>query len=323
MANPQNITEWLQGLPIPWLASGPHGRADMGAQGAVYDSQVDQLRQATKARFPDTAPTDALQFIGNDRYQFQGPWEIDDDFRNRLLKSWNLWDLASTPAPLLIALWYMGLTNAYIVQQNGKWYQLGGAPDLDDPTSNLVIGDTGISPTGTPGPGGRVAGDPWWFFDDKDYFCSRFAIILDGWPVCTAAVEFDGTDTVASANWTRPFLSSDVIATSFTVITAGGPVVVSITSTSPSSVTVTASSAFVGTVQILAWVLGNNPFMDPRDSEIALLRKLVNIWKPAKATFMYAVTSFDGLLWGWPFGTKWGDSGLKWGMSGDYLRITP
>ncbi len=180
------------------------------------------------------------------------------------------------------------------------------------------------SATGYPGPGGRVAGDPWWDIDQRDYFTSRFVIVLpSGWPPCTASAVFDGTVTEVTANWTRPFGPTDAISTSFSVVTAGGPVIVSVTATSPTTVTVTASSAFVGSVNLLGWITGNDPFLDPRQGELALMRKLIKLYKPGKATCVDIIATVNGKLWGFPFNLFWGWVGLKWGAPYPIEHFTP
>lgn len=314
----------MQGLPIPWLVGLANGRADAGAQGALYDDQVSRLRQAVKARFPDNGPTDALPFTGGDRSQFQGPVETELHFRERLRKAWNIHELDGTAVALLVELWWLGLQDAFVIQQNGRWFQVQSTPDLDDLPACVTYGDTMDSSTGSPGPGGRVAGDPWWNIDYRDYFTSRFIVLLPtGWPPCTSNLVFDGTTLTATGNWTRPFGPLDTISTSFTVITAGGPVIVTITETTPTTVTATADSMFTGTVNVLGWVTGADPFLDPRAGELALMRKLIKLYKPGKATCADILATVNGRVWGFPFDMEWGDPGLVWGAPYTVTHFTP
>lgn len=45
------------------------------------------------------------------------------------------------------------------------------------------------------------------------------------------------------------------------------------------------------------------------------LNSIVDIWRPRKARFMGTVVVVTPPVWGWPFGTTWGQAGLNWGAS--------
>lgn len=181
MALPSNLSDWLKSLPIPWLVSRDNGVNDCNAQGAVYDDQVEQLREAVKARMPLSCPADALPAIGSDRQLIQGALESEDDFRARCKAVWEQWELAGTWAELLFQLCFtcgFDAASTYIVQQNGLVYNLSADPGpTTDPTTLLEVNELGLNYNIADG-----AGYPWWTFDNRDDLCARFAIIIDnGW----------------------------------------------------------------------------------------------------------------------------------------------
>jgi hypothetical protein len=53
------------------------------------------------------------------------------------------------------------------------------------------------------------------------------------------------------------------------------------------------------------------------------LNGIVQRWKPGNAIYDGAIVIKTGPVWGWPVGTKWGDTGLKWGAAGTDNRHIP
>lgn len=319
VGDPRTVTAWLQNLPITWLVGNENGRADSAAQGAVYDDQVDRVKQAVKARFPDHAPADGLANVGNDRKLIQGYAETDDEFRIRCKNAWEQWELAGTWAELLFQLyWSCGLTatSTAIVQQNGYSFNLVSNPAIDeDPTTLLAVTPLGENYNITyPDP------VPWWTFDDRDDLCSRFAIVvwgqIPGTIMVTARATFDGTSNRATATWSGPWDGSNYNVMVAPAVTTDGSIpVVSADGPSKTSTTVdvVASAPFTGYVDLLGWLPGGNPFAGPSESTQNIIRSVVNTWRPAKAKFMGVYVLVSGCLWGWPVGTTWGQGGLKWG----------
>lgn len=317
---PATLTEWLHSLPISWLTQRTNGYADSTAQGILYDGQVATLREAVKARMPGLAPADALPAVGNDRGLIRAPYETEseDNFRERCRLAWDQWALAGTWAELLYQLYFtcnLGPGNVYIVQQNGLAYTLASAPDVDtDPTTILTITELGLNYNV-----GDMTGVPWWTFDDRNDLCARFAIIINTPPsnyLISTRAFFDGTqDSVVCPFWPMDGTTYNTLLSA--VSQDGSSPVVSIDSTlsTASTVTVVTSARFTGYVDVLVWLDGSDPFCSPSLSTQNLLRTIVNRWKPAKATFMGTTVVVNGVLWGWPIGTKWGDAGLKWGDS--------
>jgi hypothetical protein len=306
-SDPASFVEWWQNLPIPWLVSGTNGRADATAQGTVVDQQVALVKAATKARMPGQGPLDALDHIGGDRQLERGPFEYETEFRTRLRTAWDAWARAGTALEMLVELYWGGFPGAAVVNQSGLAYQLSAAPTAGaDPTSLLVISNLSINPTLSTLP-------PWWTFDDNPAFCSRFAVILpqqsidlDLATVRTATATFNGTQDNVTITWSTPFPTTRYEAMPGTpIITDGsGPVVpwISESSKTPTGAVVSVSAQFSGTVGVLGYFYPPI-YANLAADDLARLRRLINTWRPARATCVavYAITS--GLLFDWPIRT--------------------
>lgn len=169
---------------------------------------------------------------------------------------------------------------------------------------------------------------PWWTFDGADAHTSRFAVLLpsvqDGF-ITTATATFTGAEDGSAlhpwptATWNHAFSDTTYKAQAgITVISdGGGPVIcdVDLTSQTRTSVRVTSSAPFVGTVDLLAWRAGANPYCDVPPATLAVLARLINRWRPGKALCMGVWIIVQGPVWGYPTTTTWGQSGLKWGQS--------
>ena len=311
----QSITQWLQSLPIVWAFSNTNGQGAAAAEGGLYDDQVDRLDQAVKQRMPNDCAADALPYVGDNSGLIQGAQESDITFRARCVDKNAQWALAGTWAELLFQLYFTcGLPagSAFIVQQNGQAYSLTGNPGpTDNPTTLLHIDECGTNPTvDYPTP------TPWWKFDTRDDLCSRFALVIASpipQSICpTMRITFTATDS-GTGTWPYPFdgPSYDTLW-SLTTTDSTAPVVAS-TAKDANTVTVTASAAFTGYVDVMGWPIGGTPFAGASQSMQNLIALLCNRWKPAKAQFMGTIIDITGDLWGWPIGVKWGDAGLKWG----------
>lgn len=317
MAAPTTISQWFRNLPIAWLTGNTVGQADADAQGQVFDEQVDLIKQAVEARFPDTTPTDGLPHVGADRGLIQGFNESNDTFRARCKAAWDQWALAGTWAELLYQLHFtcgLAAGSAVIVQQNGLAYSLTGTPEpTDDPTTLLQIDDLGDSYRITyPDP------VPWWTFDDEHEKCARFALIVQSpipGSICiTARATFDGTTDTVTADWSWPFDSAAYLTMQSVTTTDGSSPVVVVSAQDAATVTVTASAPFEGYVDLIGWTTGSNPFASPSLSTQNLISLICNRWKPAKATFMGTYVLATGWMLGWPL-VSLGDAGLTLGDS--------
>lgn len=312
MSTPSGIKEWLQNLPIGWLTGRTWGRAEVTSYGSVLDDQVTKVADAVKARMPSKCNADALPYIGIDRKLLQGK-SSDADYRTRLLSAWDDWALAGTAAELLAQLEFNGFEGATIVQQNGLiWFLDGPIAAGADPLGQVVVEDLSPLATDLPpiAPYARTipAGTPWWRFDDKTDFCSRFAVIFAGprYPSCInqiARVSFTASAT-GTATWPNGPFNDTTYLTQVGVpsVVSGGPVVINAVASSKtrSSIDVTASASFTGTVDVNAWNVGDNPFANFLPGDLGRLRSVIETWKPAKSTCVGIIAIAYNLAWGFP-----------------------
>lgn len=328
MALPRNLTQWMKGLPITWLVGNEVGAADATSQGTVYDGQVDLLREATKARFPDYGPDDALSHIGGDRQLIQGSAESNATFRVRLRTAWDQWALAGTWVELLYQLYFscgVEAGGAYIIQQNGLIYSLSANPVAgEDPTPLLVVDEAPIDSTSL-----YPEEEPFYLLGDDPEHCSRFGIIFPApWlgPFRRLAVaEFDNSDR-ASIEWLDPIPGDYTLLLGPPVVPDGtGPLTVSGDETTQTQfgTDIIASGPFTGTVAVLGVPAGDNPFVNVLPSQLAVLRQVIKTWRPAKAQCQWLTFLASGNLWGWPLTLRWGDPGLVWGAPANAFTLSP
>lgn len=345
MSNPTTIAQWLQSLPIGWLVAGPNGSADVKSYGSVIDGQLALLKAGIKARFPDTAPTDALPHIGGDRLLVQGPTESNSNFITRIKTAWGNspitvpapglptpqpggprsgWSLAGTALQLLEELYWGGFSGAVIVQQNGLAYNLSGAPTAGADNSGLLV----ITPTGaltaplvsTVNPSRSIpAGTPWFAFDGNTDLCNRFAVLFPGPTLPSAFRTFAVANFSASDNaaitWNNAFIDTTyVIQPGVAVPTDGsGPVFISVDGTTKTTtgVTIRASAPFTGTCTVLAYQAGANPLADLHPADLARLQLLIKTWRPnALCMGVFALTG--GEMWDYPIGLTWDGDSNTW-----------
>ena len=175
---------------------------------------------------------------------------------------------------------------------------------------------------------------PWWTVDADNSHTSRFVVLFpaSGGVLSTSTtVTFLGTEDGTSANpwptatWPTPY--SDVtyrIQCGPPLVTDGSGMVAvaaDATTQTPSSVQIMASGSFAGTVDVLAYRAGANPFWDLKPYDLARIRRLIARWRPAKAVCA-SIFLFPSLpVWGYPINTVWGGAGLAWGV-GSSIRFT-
>jgi hypothetical protein len=114
----------------PWLVR-PTGAATMRAIGQQLDVIADRVTLSVKARFPDSAPDDALGKLGVDRRIIRGPAEPATSFARRLRIWWDSHRTEGGPYALLNQLfWYWFFTldvPIEYVDYSGKRLTLGAA----------------------------------------------------------------------------------------------------------------------------------------------------------------------------------------------------
>lgn len=175
-------------LAPPWLL-GDNGKALLQTFGQQIDALAQQLKDGIKARFPDTAPTDALPLIGRDRGLESGPLESADNFRGRLKGAVATAQTRGSAATLLrqLAAFFSGIGTPPIrlVSENGAWHE------YDYPTDTV---------TKTYASRDRVGSWSW----DGTFQPWRGWVIIDGaslgwWPWKSGTgVPFDGSYVMGS-----------------------------------------------------------------------------------------------------------------------------
>lgn len=324
------FVDWYKSAPVPWLVAGPNGVKEGNTWPAVLDQLSVLLDTARKQAYPDYAASDALPYLGGDRKLVQGPGEADASFRIRLKGVWDDWARAGTWLELLVQLYWGGYTGAVIVQQNGLASTLSGAPTAGlDPTalyvettcaSLSVALTSNVNPPTTTATGRAIpASNAWWQFaesrsanpnvSDTDY-CNRFAVLFPG-PLpsqfmTVGTATFTASDT-ATVVWNNAFPTTGYhVQVGIPVITDGGGGVVVVadsTTKTLTGVTLNASGAFTGTVSVLAWQDGANPYADLHPADLSRLQFTIATWRPnALCVGVYALA--QGKFMAWPVQTE-------------------
>lgn len=191
----------------------------------------------------------------------------------------------------------------------------------------LFLTNGTLSTTGGAIDGVSLECSPWWTFDARDYFCSRFAVLFPG-PTFPPSLTTFGTATFtgtssASVTWNNEFPDTTYRYLCGPATFSGGGLVEVTPDSSTKSrtgITVNASAAFTGTADLIAWQSGSNPFADFHASDLSRLRTLISTWRPGNATCVGIYALAQGRFWGWPVET-WGD-GDTWGHS-EVVSYTP
>lgn len=300
--------DWYLNLRIPWFVGRTNGKAEGRALGKVLNDQAERIDAAIQARYAQKCHSDAVPIKAAERQLPQGYLETEDAWRLRLRQAWDAWKYASLPVGLLRALELDGYAPV-LVQQNGLAYQLTAG--AGEPLTRLTITNlsaltapmtSNIDPTRTPIP----VASPWWTFDSNIEHCSRYAVLLPSQPpfwMHKGTATFTASDS-ASVTWSSPFPSAVYSVLTGPPQTADGPVTVVVdpASKTTTGATVSASGLFTGTVDVLAWAAGENPFCCPDATALANLRLNVKLWAPAKKC-MGIFALVQGKFFGWPLRT--------------------
>jgi hypothetical protein len=237
----------------------------------------------------------------------------------------NGWALAGTWLQLLEELYWGGFSGAVIVQQNGLAFNLSGAPTAGADNSVLLVRTpcsalsvaltSNVTPPTTTQAGRSIpASTPWWQFaesrsanpnvSDTDY-CNRFAVLFPG-PLPSffftwARATFTASDN-AAITWNNAFpTTSYLIMPGIPTITSGGPAVVFADGTTQTTtgVTIRATAAITGAVDVIGCQVGANPLADLHPADLARLQSIIGTWRPnALCVGVYAVA--QGKFMGWP-----------------------
>lgn len=317
--------KWATQLRLSWL-KGEKGKAILGAWARTLgDISAAWALRGLQQQFPQLADVTALPLHGSPSGLPQGPGESDADYALRLTYAVPLRRLTGTWIGLLLALHFEGFTGLVLVQQNGRAVELDDPAAIDLAELDLTDADVIDSLQLITALGGHPGIDdhPWWTFDDDREYCSRFAILApDG--VSTFArvgiATFTGTEDGSVDNpWPVATFSSGFDDATYHAIaglprTDEGPMSVFTIDSSRTTTTIQvgASGPFVGTVPVLAWPVGENPFANMSASDLQRMRRIVEDWPPEKARCMGLHVLVHGEYWDWPVGT-WDEPGGVWG----------
>jgi len=126
------IRDYIAALSPPWLEPvGEDGEPSVGG-GILYaattnlDAVAQWLTEGIKARFPDTAPPDALGYIGNDRQIDRGPAEGAPGYAVRLRRAIDTWRNAGGARTILsqLAAYFtnIGTPPMRLVSDSSVWH---------------------------------------------------------------------------------------------------------------------------------------------------------------------------------------------------------
>jgi hypothetical protein len=325
-----DFESWMAGLAAN---QGPARQRIIKAFASVLgDKSVEWMTWANLEHLPAYASDQSIALIASERQLDTATGEAASSIAQRAPFWLQLAKFSGSGLGILLGLHFSGFDGAILIQQNGRALSLTlPLPPFVlgqtwDPTPNLVV--TACNPlvlalTSSVTPGRSIpAGTPWFAFDSDTDFCSRFTVLFPG-PLpsqfmTVGLATFTATDT-ASVTWNNAFADAtyQVQPGIPTITDGGGPVsvVADLTTRTTTGVQLLASGSFTGTVSVLAWQTGANPYADLHPADVSRLRTTLLKWKPAKATCVNVVAIVAGELWDYPFGLTWDGDSLTWDQS--------
>jgi hypothetical protein len=319
---------WASRLRVRW--NGIKGGAILRSFAkTIGDDTVDWGAQANLEHLSDFSSSQGVALIASERQLDTAPAEATSDIAARAPQWIQLGRFVGTPIGMLLGLHFSGFDGAVLITQNGMSYQLTlplppfVTGQAWDPTPNLVR--TACSPlvealTSSVNPTRSIpAGTPWFAFDGDTDFCSRFTVLfpgqLPGSFMTTGTATFTASNT-APVVWNNAFgdLTYHVQPGIPTITDGIGPisVVADLTSKSLTGVQLLASGEFTGTVSVLAWQSGANPFADLHPADLQRLKSTIQKWKPGRTTCLGVIALLGGELWDYPVGLTWNGDSLTW-----------
>jgi hypothetical protein len=330
-----------------------------GFAAALGDRAVDWATQANLEHLPGYAHDPAsIALIASERLMDTARGEAAGSIAARAPFQMQIGKFYGTPLGLLLGLYFAGFPGAVVVQQNGNAFNLTlplpafALGSAWDPTPNLVTTALNTNPfvatsvlPGLPVSAGGAARTapvlaagsvPWWVFDSSSLdlaslpgqFTSRFAVLFPGstFPssfTTWATASFTGSQDTVDVAWNNVFPDTTYrVLVGPPIIFSGGPVLIDVvdgTNKSTTGITVRTSAPFNGSVDVLAYQVGANPWADPHPSDLSILRSTIQKWKPAKAKCTGIHVAVQGQCWGWPL-TTWGTR--TWGPA-TIVRLSP
>lgn len=320
---------WITRLKVSWMGAKARGIFG-GFAAALGDKSYDWAQQGVLEHLPGYASDPASIALEADGRQLDTyPGEPTANTAAREPFWLQIHQFRGRGLGTLLGLHFAGFDGAVLVQQNGRALSLTlplppfVLGHVWDPTPNLMVTQcnalaatltSSVTPTRS-----IPAGTPWFAFDGNTDFCSRFAVLFPGPALPSsfmtfARATFSNTDA-AAITWNNAFPSTSYATMpGLPTIISGPPVSVHAdpATQTGAGVTIRASGAFTGTVDVLASQFGANPFADLHPSDLQRLQSTIAKWKPAKATCVGVTAMLGGELWDYPFGLTWDGDSLTW-----------
>jgi hypothetical protein len=312
---------WVRQLRVSWM--GVAAQRIFGGFAAVLgDKSVDWIKQGLLEHMPAHASDPGVALIASERQMDTYPGEPAADLAAR--EPYQRWIMrfAGSQIGVLIGLHFAGFDDAVLVTQNGLAFQLTlPLPPFEenwDPRANIVV--TELSSLSVAMQSYKTlwrsvpADTPWWTFDSDSDQCSRFAVLFPGprlpsWFLTWGVATFDGTEDGSPSNpWPLVTWNNEFPDTTYQIqpgaptITSGGPAAVYADDSTKTTrdVRIAATAAFVGTVDVLAWQLGANPYADLHPGDLARLKSTIRKWRPVRAQCRGVYALVYGNFVGWP-----------------------
>lgn len=134
-----NFRSMIAAISPTWLNGSVGGRY-MYTMGLVFDGLADGASYAIRCRFPDFAPTDALQWLAADRQIDRGLHESEANYATRLRQWLDLWRYAGNTWSVLRALDSAitpDFTALRAVSNTSVWHWYNETDDVNSPPAYI------------------------------------------------------------------------------------------------------------------------------------------------------------------------------------------
>ncbi len=310
---------WVTQLKLPFMSL--LGQRRWGGLAAVLgDRAVDWATQALLEHLPAFASAPSIALIASERQMDTAPSEASSAIAARAPYQTRIARFAGSPWGVLLGLHFAGFDNAIVVQQNGMAYSLTlplpAFSETWDPTTSFVTTptaalDVALTPV-APATHIIPSGTPWWAIDLNTDFCSRFQVLFPGpaFPssfTTWATATFTGAEDSVAVTWNNAFTDTTykIEPGPATVTDGGGAINVAVdgTTISKTGCTVITTARFAGSVDLVAYQAGANPFADPHPADLTRLKSVIAKWMPRKATCLGVYVAAQGKFSAWPVST--------------------
>lgn len=123
----------LRNIAVAWL-KGPNGNALLTSVTTLLNGVSGWAVQGVRARYPSTAPPDALGYIGNDRNLERGPAQTDEGYSVQLRRAFDTWRVAGNASTVLrqLAAYFTGIAQPplRLVADRATWHEYNWSTDV-------------------------------------------------------------------------------------------------------------------------------------------------------------------------------------------------